>query len=309
MPVRIGAATALPLARAAVLAALLVGGAARAACVTDDTGTRVCLDGPPRRAVSLYGAFTELVDGLGGAGAFVARTKNDDTVPRVAALPSVGTGLRPNVELVLALSPDLVVSRGGKAAAEALEALRARGVKVAAFDPDSLADLYATIERLGTLWGREAEAKRLADDLRRRVAAVGERTRSVKKRLKVVYETRSEPLAVAGNGGLVDDVLRAAGAENAVTSPKKLLSFDPEALLRLDPDVYVVQVGPMNPNPSRPADRPAWRSLRAVKAGRVFTAEEELFARPGPRVAEAAERLSRFLYPDVWGAPSGAPRR
>ena len=98
------------------LLAALLAGAATAACVTDDTGAKVCLDAPPRRAVSLYGAFTETLAALGAADTLVARTKSDDSVPALVRLPVVGTGLRPNVEYLLALRPDLVVSRGGKAA-------------------------------------------------------------------------------------------------------------------------------------------------------------------------------------------------
>jgi ABC-type Fe3+-hydroxamate transport system substrate-binding protein len=41
--------------------------------------------------------------------------------------------------------------------------------------------------------------------------------------------------------------------------------------------------------------------LRAVREGRVLTVEEDLFAHPGPHVAEAAEQLSRFIYPALWG--------
>ena len=291
---------AVPLLLLLALAAMPAG----AACIEDDTGTRVCLEGAPRRAVSLYGAFTETLSALGAAQSLVARTKNDDTVPEVAKLPSVGTGLRPNVEYLLALQPDLVLCRSGKAAGEALAALRARGLRVAAFDPTGLDELYATIDRLGTLWDRKEQAKALAERIRSDLARVEKRAAGATRRLKVVYEIRSEPLTVAGNGGMIDELIRVAGGENAVTSPKKLLSFDPEALLRLDPDVYVVQQGPMNPSPSPPSQRPNLQVLRAVRSGRVLTVDEEIFARPGPRVAEAAERLSRFLYPELWG-PKG----
>lgn len=290
-----------------LVASLAFETAAGAACIVDDAGTKVCLERPPRRAVSLYGAFTELVASLGSAETFVARTQNDDTVPQVTKLPSVGTGLRPNVELLLALKPDLVVSRSSRAAAEALGALRARGLTVAAFDPTDLGDLYSVIERLGVLWGRTEEAKALAERLRTAVAQVEKKVAGVPRRLRVVYEVRAEPLTVAGTGGLVDELLQAAGAENAVKNPKRLVQLDPEALLKLDPDVYVVQVGPMNPKPLAPSNRPHFQVLRAVREGRVLTLEEELFSRPGPHVAEAAERLSRALYPDLWGGkrPSG----
>ena len=285
-------------------AVLARGSEGRAACVVDDTDTEVCLEAPPARVVSLYGAFTELLWEIGAGGSIVARTKDDTTVPAVAQLPSVGTGLRPDVELLLALRPDLVVSRGSRAAQEALGALRERSLKVAAFDPSSLDGLYSTAERLGLLTGRGEETRRLAEGIRGQIAGVASRAAAATRRLRVAYEVRADPLTVAGSGGLIDDLIRAAGGINALGTDKKLVALDVEALLRLDPDAYVVQKGPMNRNPAPPSERPHLSLLRAVREGRVLFVDEQLFARPGPRVGEAAELLSRFLYPDLWASGS-----
>jgi iron complex transport system substrate-binding protein len=279
------------------------GASARGACVVDDTRVEVCLDATPARVVSLYGAFTELLWELGVRDSLVARTSNDHSIPEVAGLPSVGTGLRPDVEHLLARRPDLVVSRGGRASREAVSALRARGLRVAAFDPSGIEDLEGVVFRLGVLCGREAEAAALVAGLRGSLQGIADRVGVPVRRPRVVFEVRAEPLTVAGAGGLVDEVIRRAGGVNAVESPKKLLLFDVEALLRLDPDVYVVQEGPMNRKPAPLTDRPHFRLLRAAREGRVLTVDEELFSRPGPRVAEAVEHLSRFLYPGLWPPP------
>lgn len=277
---------------------------ARAACITDDTGTEICLDAPPARIVSLYGAFTETLWELGAGPRLVARTKNDTSGPGMESLPSVGTGLRPNVEYLLALRPDLVVSRASRASRETLQALRARGLTVAAFDPRSLEDLYDTVRRLGDLAGRPVQATALADRLRRGVARATAVAAGVPedRRPRVLYEIRADPLTVAGVGGLVHELIRAAGGIDATENPKKLFLLDVEALLRMDPDAYVVQEGPMNRNPVPPAARPHFQTLRSVREGRVLTVDEKLFSRPGPRVAEAVEVLGRFLYPRLWEA-------
>ncbi|HSH70117.1 MAG TPA: helical backbone metal receptor [Deferrisomatales bacterium] len=280
---------------------------ADAACITDDTAIEICLDAPPERIISLYGAFTETLWDLGAGPRLVARTKNDLSVPAMADLPSVGTGLRPNVEYLLALRPHLVVSRASRASSESLQALRARGLTVAAFDPLSLEDLYRTVERLGTLTGHSAEATALTTRLRLgvdRVAAVAAAV-PVEQRPRVVYEVRADPLTVAGSGGLVDELIRTAGGVNATENPKKLFLLDVEALLRMDPDAYVVQEGPMNRNPTPPVERPHFQTLRCVRGGRILTVDEQLFSRPGPRVAEAAEALGRFLHPQLWEGMQG----
>lgn len=277
------------------LAFILLSSLANAACVTDDTGEKVCLDAPPKKAVSLYGAWSETLNELGAAGSIVARTKSDDTVPALAALPVVGTGLRPNAELVLALGPDIVVARGSKAGSEALTALRERGVKVAAFDPQTLPELYAVIEKLGSLWGKDAEAKALASKIAAAIASVKAEAAKTGKKPRVVFEVTSEPLTVAGSEGILAELIAAAGGVNVIAQPKRLVRIDPEALLAADPDVYIVQTGPMNAKPSPPAERALHAQLRAVREGRVYTVDEKTVSRPGPKVAEGAAELLKLF--------------
>jgi iron complex transport system substrate-binding protein len=85
-----------------------------------------------------------------------------------------------------------------------------------------------------------------------------------------------------------------------VESPKKLAPFGLEALIKAQPEVYIIQQGPMNRSPDNIYTRPYFQELRAVKARRVLVVEESLFSRPGPRSAAAVEQLARFLHPEAW---------
>ena len=268
-----------------------------AACIDDDTGQRVCLDKKPERIISLYGAYSELLWRTEAGGAVVGRTKSDDTIPEMEKLPVVGTGLRPNPEYVLALSPDLVVARSGKAGSDALTNLRERGVKVAAFDPQSLAELYLVINRLGVLTGREDKATALAAGLREGIEAVRNGAAKYDKKPTVVFEISAEPLTVAGSEGLINELIALAGGVNAISQKKRLVRLDAEALLAANPDFYFVQVGPMNLNPQPPAERTHHARLKAVAEGRVKTVDEKLFSRPGPNVVPAAQELLKLMHP------------
>jgi len=46
--------------------------------------------------------------------------------------------------------------------------------------------------------------------------------------------------------------------------------------------------------------RPGWASIAAVRDGRIYAVDPDLFSRAGPRVAEAVETLARLLYPEVF---------
>jgi iron complex transport system substrate-binding protein len=178
--------------------------------------------------------------------------------------------------------------------------LRQQGVPVAVFHPTTFAKLFSVIQRLGVLTGQPERAEALNQELRLRLATIGERLQKVNKRPKVFFEIRYPDLLGAGGGSMVNDVIDKAGGINCLTSPKKIVRLNLEAVIAADPDVYVVQQGPMNPNPEPVASRPHFSILRSVQAGRVLVVDEQLYSRPSPRAVEAVAQLARFLHPNCF---------
>ncbi|MGE9986492.1 ABC transporter substrate-binding protein [Desulfovibrio sp. SGI.169] len=280
--------------------ALLAGGRVEAAPpieVTDDTGVTVRLDKPATRVIALYGAFSELLLALDARELLAARTVADARLPELAGLPAVGTHMRPNVELIVARRPDIVLQLAGRR--EALlqtEALRGLGVNVLTFEMDSFEKMFAVLEKLGRLTGRERQAAGLLRNWSARLAALRARNAG-RKPPRVFYEARYPNLLAAGRGSIVNEIIVAAGGENVVDDDKKLARFNEEALIRANPDAYLIQKGPMNPDPQPLTGRAHYRALRAVRAGRVLVVDESRFARPGPASVEAAEELEKWLHP------------
>ncbi|MEA5089333.1 ABC transporter substrate-binding protein [Solidesulfovibrio sp.] len=249
--------------------------------------------------VALYGAFNEILAGMGMADRIVARTEADTTPPSIAALPVIGTHMRPNLERVLAVKPDLVLQMAGRGEAEqAVEALSRLGVPVAVFSVTDFPGLYAAILRIGTLTGAKEAADSLVAALQERLAALVAKAAG-KARSKVFFEVRSGSLLAAGKGSMVDAVIAVAGGENAVTAGKKIVRLADEELLRLAPDVCLTQRGPMNPEARPMTERPEYAALPCVKNGRAFLVDEALYSRPGPGSVDAAEALATLLAGDA----------
>lgn len=268
----------------------------------DDQGTEIRLAAPAKRIIALYGAFNEILAGMGLADRLAARTQADLEPPAIATLPSIGTHMRPNLELILGLHPDLVLQMGGrKAASEPVEALRRLGVPTAFFNVGSFADLFSLIERLGALTGEPGQAAALTSALHSRLDAVAAKVRAAQaagaRPPRVFYEVRYPNLLAAGRGFLVSEVIERAGGLNAVQIEGKLVRLAEEELLRLDPDVYLVQRGPMNPTPIPLAERSHFATLSVRKTGHVHEVDERVYSRPGPRAVDAVEELARLLYP------------
>jgi iron complex transport system substrate-binding protein len=267
-----------------------------AAPITDDRNASVILTAPPQRIISLYGGLTEILSAIGAGDRVVARIQGDDTIP---GIPTVGTHLQPNVEMILALKPDLVVQGGVAKGMPALKRLEAAQVPVALFAPHDFAGLFTTITRLGALTGREEAAAALNRTLEARLAAVARRVAN-RPKARVFFEVRELNLLAAGRGSMVNDIITRAGGENLVASPQKLTLYSLEALIQANPEVYIIQKGPMNRSPEDIYCRPYFQELQAVKARRVIVVDESLYSRPGPRSAAAVEELARFLHPEAW---------
>jgi iron complex transport system substrate-binding protein len=282
--------------------AIILPGAAFSVQVVDDLGHEIALQEPAKRVIPLYGAFAEMLFALGAGKEIVARTQADQFPPEILSLPSVGTHMRPNVEMIIGLKPDLVVQSASRwEAAADMARLQGAGIPVAVFAPNTFEEIFSTMNRLAILVGRAEQGREVVAQLQKRLAAVKDRLQHVSGRPRVYFEVRPEPLTAAGRGSIVQEIVAAAGAENVIKSDKAILQYNFEALLVADPDVYIVQRGPMSHNPVPPGKRPHFDQLRSVRKGKVIFVDEYLFSRPGPRCVEAVEQLTRELYPESFG--------
>lgn len=269
--------------------------------VTDDRGLPVTLQRPAMRIIALYGAYNEIIAAMGLEDRLAARTKNDALPPSILSKPSIGTHIRPNVEIILAQRPDLIVQEGARRQAMTpVNQLSEQGLNVAVFSPSNFEELFSVIARLGVLTAEPDRAKQLNDSMRDRLEGVRKRLEGGAQRPTVFFEVRYPNLLAAGEKSMVGDIISHAGGVNCVKTEKKLVRLGMETLIAYKPDFYIAQRGPMNPDPSNPADRADFRSLEAIRHGRTLIVDEQEFSRPGPRAVEAVEKLARFLHPDLW---------
>lgn len=261
--------------------------------VGDDAGRALRLTGPARRVVSLVPSITELISAMGGADCLVARTAFDrDTI--LSRLPSLGRTLDPSLEAIVALQPDVVFldRDGGRGLDTALEGL---GIPTYLADVQDLVGIYATIGRLGRILGAPTRGAELAADIRSELAEVSARAAGGPTPT-VLFLVWHDPIVTAGGGTFIDQVISIAGGRNLFHDLVGWPTVSMENVIERDPDFIVLPRG-HGPSIDPPTleDLPNWRSLSAVRAGRVLVVDADLFYRPGPRVAEAARVLAGTL--------------
>ncbi|HEX6040832.1 cobalamin-binding protein [Longimicrobium sp.] len=253
----------------------------------------------PARVLSIDPAATEVVLALGAGDRLVGRT-DFDTDPRLAHLPSLGRTLDPTPEAVAGLRPDLLIASGspehGSTAADAAARI---GVRVHKMPIERVADVLASVRAVGRLLGLPARGDSLADDLAARLDGIRQRTAG-RPRPSVLYVVWPDPLWTVGPGSFVDEIVSMAGGCNVfgdALAPWPQVSL--EEALRRDPDVVVVARGRESAEAFTLKLRASagWNQLTAVRQGRLYFVDSDLFHRPGPRMAVAADTLAKLLHP------------
>ena len=115
-------------------------------------------------------------------------------------------------------------------------------------------------------------------------------------------EIYSQPLMTAGSGSFIDDLVTMAGGTNlGASAGKGYPNYSTEVLVEKDPAAYVAMSGSMG-EPGDLAQRSGFSKLSAVVNDRVYVIEDNLIARPGPRLAEGLQKLAEMIHPEAYTA-------
>lgn len=291
---RVGASLAarlVSLAGALLVSALLATAqAAQAApvAITDDRGVTVRLPAPPQRIVSLLPSLTETVCALGRCDRLVGVDRYSNHPASVRGLPTVGGGLDPQIETIVALRPDVVLAA---VSARGIERLESLGLRVVALEPRTTAQARAALLALGGLLDAP-RADRVWQAVEDGVAAAAAAQPSRVPPLRVYVEASAGGFA-AGPSSFMGELMARLGWVNVVDAALgPFPRLNPEAVVRADPDLILIA----ERDAAGLAQRPGWAGMRAVREGHVCTftpAQGDILVRPGPRMAEAAALMAR----------------
>jgi len=270
-------------------------------CVVDDLSRRVCVSAFPKRVISLAPSLTQMVFDLGAGHTLVGRTARCDQPPEALKIREIGAYMSPDLERIIALRPELVLSPETGMRKEVVHRLTEIGIPTFVDNSNTLDQIVHSIDRLGTILGRESDAKTVVQQFQQRRQAVRERIANVNKPL-ILFAVGIRPLVLAGGRSFIGSLIREAGGVNvaeeaAVPHPK----FSMEEVARRDPDIIIV----LNKECRDDECFKEWqrhRDLRAVKNNRIYQLDADLIARPSPRIMDALEQLAAILHPKVFGS-------
>lgn len=270
------------------------------AVVLDDFGAPVPVDArDASRVVSLNPAATEAIYAIGESARLVGRSRWDEFPHEATTLPSLGDGIRPNIEAVLAARPTLVVLYATPDNRAAAEAFARAGVRTVALRVDRLEQFAHMMDVLGKALGAEAQARVVRDS----VFATLDRVRALVKRHvpdsarpTVVWPVWVTPPMVIGSGSYMHELLGIAGAVNVfgdMPGPSPAVSV--EEIVRRAPQRVITSE---TRRPMLQAST-AWRGVPAVSTGAFVIDDPKLIGRPSVTLGMAVSHLARQLHPTL----------
>lgn len=274
--------------------------------VTDQRGKEFQFEQPVQRIVSLAPSNTEILFAVGAGSQVVGRDTFSDYPAEAAKVADIGGGFGAlDTETIIASSPELVLA-ADLTPAEQIQALEDLGLTVFVLgNPIDLPGMYENLRTVARITGHIAETETLIDSLTKRVSKVEEKLAGVTDRPLVLYELDgTDPNApwVPGPGTFVNTLLTMAGGDNmSATLDGAWVQVSLETIIEMDPDLILLgdaQWGGVTPE--MVAERGGWDALTAVQEGKIHPFDDNLVSRPGPRLVDGLEELSKFLHPELF---------
>jgi iron complex transport system substrate-binding protein len=240
---------------------------------------------PPKRIVCLTEETVETLYLLGeqdrivGISGYVVRPPQARREkPRVSAFTSA------NIDKILALGPDLVLTFSDLQADIAADLIR-RGINVHAFNQRSVAEILEMIRMLGAMVDAGERAEELVGALETRLAGARKRAESLMRRPRVFFEEWDEPL-ISGIGWVSELVEIAGGidifADRRNQGAAKYRVVTAEEVVAREPDLIIGSWCGKKFRPERVAARPGFEQIPAVQSRDLYEIKSSLILQPGP---------------------------
>lgn len=242
----------------------------------------------PQAIISLSPTATEMLYAIGAGDQVLAVDDFSNHPPEAAEKMQGLSGYTPNVEAIVGLSPDLVVTDGTNP--DLLEQFESLGVPhwegpaATSFD-----DVYAQIEQLGAATGHIAEAAALVTAMQADVEEIQSGLPALDEPLTYYHELDNTFFSVTSDTfiGAVYGEIGLVNIADAVGDGNPYPQLSAEFIIAEDPDlIFLACTKYCGETAESVAARDGWEGLTAVQTGGVIEMDDDIASRWGPRVVE-----------------------
>ncbi|WP_243134823.1 ABC transporter substrate-binding protein [Acetobacterium wieringae] len=267
--------------------------------VTDDMGNSVTIDKEPQKIVSLSPATTEILFAVDAGNKVVGRTDYDNYPEAALAVPSIGDFNAPNVEKIIALTPDLVLA-SDFISDDMRQQLEATGAKVLVFSPVSIDGVMNNIITIGEATNANNQASQVVTKMIADRQMIIDAVKTAATQKSVFIDVGD--FFSAGPGSMLDSMLTDINAKNiAADAATPWPQLSTEQIITSNPDVYIS----LYSTPEQIKATPGFDKIAAIKNNQIayyefLSPNSDLVQRPGPRIVEGLALLAKDVYPELF---------
>ncbi|MBO8160806.1 MAG: ABC transporter substrate-binding protein [Thermosipho sp. (in: Bacteria)] len=269
--------------------------------IVDDAGRIVTIEEIPTRVVSAAPNATKFLTFLGIEKNIVGVTDWDSFEAE-----KIGNIVPLNIEKILSLEPDLVITFGGFQLPE-VEKLEKFGLNVLVLNPTTLNDIVKDISLLGAIFGIQERASKLSENLKNKIVEFGVKTAKIPLETRpTVFFTITTPnddtkeLWTAGTGSYINELITIAGGVNIAapyTGNNGWLPVNWEFVVYNNPDIIIVAT---YDDPTKTLEKiknsEIFGSLKAIKNGKLLIVDGNDISEISPNIVEYLDIFYNFFY-------------
>lgn len=268
--------------------------------VIDDYGRTVAIPKNPQRIISLAPSITEILFSIGLGDKVVGVDDCSDYPEEAKNRTKIGSYLMPNLEIIVSLKPDLVLV-SDMTSKDNVVTLEEKELTVVALAPKTIEGIIHDIRLVGLIGNKTIEANNLADNLEQRTDAVTSKTSNITLYRPKVY-IEYYPYWTYGPGSFGNDLILMAGGRNiAATTTTAYPEITNEFIVASNPKIVIFTVGlHASTTVEDIRSRTGWDGTDAIKNNKIYTIDDDIISRPGPRIIDALEQLAELFHPELF---------
>ena len=245
------------------------------------------------RIVVLDPATVEMIYMLGAEDKIVgvANLERSKVWPeeKVAKLESVGTFIKPSLERIITLKPDLVIM-SALTDDNLNNGLKSNNIEVKRVQANSIEEIFTNFMEVAKMLGKENEANKIIAEKRAKLEEIKKMAAINKKGLFVMS---ASPLMVFGNDNLPNDIMKLLNIKNIAENQKgRNPIVTPEFIIKENPDMIITLL----PNPSQiVATNPQLKNVNAIKNNKFIVVNSSQILRGSPRTIDQIEEIAKAV--------------
>ena len=245
------------------------------------------------RIVVLDPATVEMIYMLGAEDKIVgvANLERSKVWPeeKVAKLESVGTFMKPSLEKIIALKPDLVIM-SALTGEELNNGLKSNNIEAKRVQANSIEEIFTNFLEVAKMLGKENEANKIIAEKKAKLEEIKKIATGNKKGLFVMS---ASPLMVFGNDNLPNDIMKLLNIKNIAENQKgRNPIVTPEFIIKENPDMRITLL----PKPSQiVTTNPQLKNVNAIKNNKFIVVNSSQILRGSPRTIDQIEEIAKAV--------------